>query len=338
MTIVGNAGVVHIGAHLDKAAAKLGINASLCNSEEASFGSLWTRRLNWWLRGHRPNRLRVFSQSTVDACREFQPSWFITTGLAPIDEKAIVEIARLGIQRLNYLTDDPWNRAHRAPWFMEALPHYDHILSPRRANLEELRKAGCARVSYLPFAYAPEIHYPDPPASREEHERYSADVVFAGGADEERFQQIVAIIEARFRIALYGGYWERYQLTRKYSLGQAEPHTLRKAISGAKVSLCLVRRANRDGHSMRTFEVAAMGGCMLAEDTEEHREIFGPEGQAVMYFATTAEMIQKLRLLLGNPELRNRLARAARDRIVNGPNTYADRLATMLNLVSEPVA
>ena len=56
----------------------------------------------------------------------------------------------------------------------------------------------------------------------------------------------------------------------------------------AKVNLCLVRRAKRDGHVMRSFEIAAVGGCMLAQDTDEHREIFGPEGEAVRLFSRRA--------------------------------------------------
>jgi spore maturation protein CgeB len=104
------------------------------------------------------------------------------------------------------------------------------------------------------------------------------------------------------------------------------------AISTAKVALCLVRRANRDGHVMRTFEVPAIGACMLTEDTEEHREIFGEEGKAVVYFRPILEMIEKLRWLLDHDDERQRLAEAAYRLIVNGRNTYKDRLLTMLEL------
>jgi spore maturation protein CgeB len=42
--------------------------------------------------------------------------------------------------------------------------------------------------------------------------------------------------------------------------------------------------SSRDGHIKRSFEIAAVGGCMLAQDIDEHREIFGSEGEAVVYF------------------------------------------------------
>ncbi len=81
---------------------------------------------------------------------------------------------------------------------------------------------------------------------------------------------------------------------------------------------------------MRTFEVPATGACLLAEDTSEHREIFGDDGHAVVYFRTLEGMVTKLRWLLTHNEERQRLARVAHHLIVDGRNTYADRLTEML--------
>ncbi len=332
LLLVGNPDVVHIGAHLKRAARELGLRTVFSNVTEAYVGPKWLVRMNWWLRGRRPTRLKEFSAEVVQACRDFQPSWMLGTGIAPIEAWALENIGKLRVQRLNYLTDDPWNPAHKAPWFMEALPLYDHVFSLRRSNIEDLRKARCPRVSYLPFGYAPELHFPEPPASSEERERFSADVVFAGGADPDRVSYIAALTEAGFDVALYGGYWERYPETRSHSRGYADPRTLRLAVSGAKVGLCLVRRANRDGNSMRTFEVPAIGACMLTEDTDEHREIFGKDGEAVVYFQSIGEMLEKFKWLLVNENERKRLAKTAHSLIVNGSNSYKDRLMTMLGL------
>ena len=63
---------------------------------------------------------------------------------------------------------------------------------------------------------------------------------------------------------------------------------------------------------MRTFEVPAIGACMLTEDTEEHREIFGKEGDAVLYFRTMNEMVSQLRFLLDH-ERPTHLSRSIND-------------------------
>jgi len=98
----------------------------------------------------------------------------------------------------------------------------------------------------------------------------------------------------------------------------------------AKVNLCLVRRANRDGHVMRSFEIAAAGGCMLAEDTGEHREIFGPDGEAVLYFRSAREAAERALWLLSMPDERARLAAAIRARAGRPNNSYRARLTSML--------
>jgi spore maturation protein CgeB len=332
LLLIGNPDVFHVGAHLRRAAASLGLEVSFCDVRDAFAGPGWYAKLNWRLRGHRPPRLREFSRAVIEVCRAVHPRWLLSTGLAPVDSTALAEIGQLDVRRLNFLTDDPWNPAHRAPWFLQALPRYDQVFSPRRANLQDLVGGGCRIVSYLPFAYAPDLHYPEQPKTELERRRLESDVVFAGGADPDRLPVISALIQAGYDIGLYGGYWERFGETRRHCRGHANPETLRKAISSAKVALGLVRRANRDGHAMRTFEVTATGACMLVEDTPEHRELFGEDGAAVAYFDAIPAMLDKLRWLLDHEEDRRRMATAARSLVVGGQNTYADRLATMLEV------
>src|SRR5690606_33955463 len=105
-----------------------------------------------------------------------------------------------------------------------------------------------------------------------------------------------------------------------------------------KVALCLVRRANRDGHVMRSFEIPAIGACMLTEDTQEHREIFGEEGNAVVYFRSCDEMIEKLDWLLNHVSERQRLAKTAHELIVNGHHAYKDRLVSMLEFTQSHIS
>jgi spore maturation protein CgeB len=85
---------------------------------------------------------------------------------------------------------------------------------------------------------------------------------------------------------------------------------------------------------MRTFEAAASGACMLAEDTPEHRSFFGPDGECVLYFNSAGRMIAQANRLLADGALRGLLAAAAHRRITaEGRHTYADRLRAMLQVV-----
>jgi spore maturation protein CgeB len=190
-------------------------------------------------------------------------------------------------------------------------------------------------VEYLPFGFDPDLFYPVVSGNQEKTERFSFDVAFAGGADRDRIPYLTAMIKAGFRIGLYGAYWDRYPETRKHALGYADPGTLRRVFGSSKVTLCLVRRSNRDGNSMRSFEAPAAGACVLAEDTPEHREIFGEEGEAACFFGTPKEAVEKTRWLLAHESERLRMAGRSFERITQGRNTYQDRLREMLRLPSE---
>jgi spore maturation protein CgeB len=328
--IVGIPEVVHVGAHFLEAAKSLGLEASIRDMREAYAGPAVLRRLNWWLRGRWPSRLNALSSDVLKDCARARPRWLLATGTAPLNRTALDGLEKLGVWRCIYLTDDPWNNAHRAPWFLKVLPLYDRVFSTRKANLDDLRRLGCRNVSFLPFAYSPAIHHPENELETQPGARSGADLLFAGGADRDRVPYLAACIQAGFRVQLHGGYWERFAATRGHTGGLVGPDALRAAICRAKVSLCLVRRANRDGHVMRTFELPAMGACMLTEDTDEHRTLFGSDRESVVYFRTPGEAVNRLRWLLANDDERLRLAASAHRLVVQGKNTYRDRLETIL--------
>jgi hypothetical protein len=329
MVLLGNPSSEHVGSHFQAAASELGMETIFVDVRDAFAGVYLKRKVDWWLRGRRPSRLGEMTSQVVRLCREQRPDLLFTTGFGPVTAAGIEEIRGLGVKCVNYLTDDPWNPIHRAPWFMEALPRYDAVFSPRRSNMSDLVAAGCRKVEYLPFAYAPQIHFPEN-LSESEMRRLESDVVFAGGGDADRVPYIGALRNAGFRIALYGGYWDRFSDTRGLSRGLADPGEIRKAMGAAKVGLCLVRRRNRDGHSMRSFEVPACGTCALAERTAEHEEIFGRDGETVRYFDNVPEMIEIAKYLVANEGPRKRLAAAARARLADGGHTYEDRLRLVL--------
>jgi len=131
---------------------------------------------------------------------------------------------------------------------------------------------------------------------------------------------------------LFGGYWNRHSKTRPFWRGIVDQDTIRAASAATRVCLCLVRRANRDDNVMRSFEAAAIGGCILAEDTPGHRDLFGPENHSARYFRNTSEMVQEAKALVSDPQARRSISVQLRKRIAMGGNSYADRLMTMLRL------
>jgi spore maturation protein CgeB len=313
-----------------RGAAKLGIESIWFDSDRASGGFRLLRSLSWHFAGRRPLHLNQFSNELVKTCARAKPEILVATGMAPLTEPALRVLRELGIVSVNYSTDDPWNPAMRSNWHLRALPLYDLVFTPRRSNLHDFQRIGCAKVYYLPFGYDETLF-----ASKvQSGDTHAHDVLFVGGADADRATFMAEFMRHGPPVAVAGGYWERYPAFRAYALGIKSPEVVRALTAAAKVNLCLVRRANRDGHVMRSFEIAAAGGCMLAQDTDEHREIFGPEGEAVVYFHDAKEAALRARALLCDLPERKRLAAGLHRCIADGSHTYAHRLATMLGIAS----
>ena len=316
----------HVGGQLRKAAEKLGLEHRLFDTREAFRDSCLLQKLAWkvW---KRPIALGRFSKKIMQAVQREKPGLLLVTGSAPVSGAALREIGKAGVRKINYSTDDPWNPAHRAGWFLRALPEYDRVFSTRRANLGEFSALG-VRASHLPFGYDPGLYFPDdgglmPDIRRSEE----AKVFLAGGGDVDRYPLVKALKEAGIGLSLWGGYWEKAGLP---SGGFLDATGIRREATRCMVSLILVRRANRDGSAMRSFEIPACGACCVAEDTEEHREIFGLDGEAVLYFRTPEELVRRVKEVFGNPELRAKLRANAHRAITGKPNTYVDRLKTIL--------
>jgi len=327
LLIIGFTKAGHIGNYLASAAGQLGLDYQIIDMSSADASSRFVRSFYWRLRNKRPARLHQFGERVKAICAVMRPDVVLTTGCAPLDRSHIESLRAHGAKVINYSTDDPWNPNLRASWFLNALPAYDVIFTPRRANLEDFRSCGVRAVRYLPFAYHTDVHRP---GAENTSAGEPSDVIFVGGCDDDRLPLIGALIDAGLDVALFGGYWDRHSKTRPHWRGIADQDTIRSDSAAARVCLCLVRRANRDGHVMRSFEAAAIGGCILAEDTADHRELFGPEDEAVRYFRSVAELVQQAKFLLADPELRRRLSFQLCKRMAAGQHTYADRLATML--------
>ena len=325
--IVGASGSSHLGSSLLRAAHRLGSEAKLCDTKSAWRHGTMRQKLFWHFAGRRPIALGRFSQAILETCAQFRPDVIVTTGSAPISARTLRSCRQKGVKCVNFSTDDPFNPRQRAPWLLRALREYDVVFTPRTANQEELSRHGCQRVVYLPFGYDDALFFAEPNVDPKEE----SDLFFAGTGTAERAPYIRAAIEAGFRVRLHGIYWDRFDGTREVSRGQADIPTLRQAIASCKVALCLVRHENRDGHSMRTFEVPAVGACMVVEDTGEHRQIFGEDGARVLYFKSAREMVERTRMLLANENLQRSLRDNVHLHITKGENTYADRLRSMID-------
>ncbi len=330
LMVVGFDGGPHIGGSFNKAALAEGLNSRLFDIAPAFESSLATRIWRRVSRKQSHVRGEASSALLLERVEESRPNVILTTGFTPLLPECLEVMRRKGIRLLNFSTDDPWSPVFREKWFLDSLSQFDEVFTPRHANEADLRALGIKAVRFLPFGYD-EFLYSDPRPFHSDHED-GADVLFVGGGDQDRVPFIKALMESGFSTAVYGGYWRRLLGPRRAFRGIAAPSEIQNQTRRAKVSICLVRRSNRDEHVMRTYEIPASGGCLVAERTSDHMSLFGAEGEAALYFSTPVEMTNGVRQLLAQPELRLKLRRRACAIVRDGENTYRHRLRTLLDL------
>jgi hypothetical protein len=328
----------HVGAFFRNALQALGQPCLALDQalyEQTSAPPL-VRKVAYRLLGRRPLSYWRFNRDILAAAQDLRAEMVIITGGAPVAGSTLRQLKeQIGAVLVNYATDDPFNRAAWPRRVRANIPFYDLYVCTKRAVMDDVRAAGCRQVAFVPFGYEPCLHFPDKFGSAEEFERFSSDVVFVGGGDPDRYPYFEALVRAipNLSLQLYGLCWDRNRTLARYHRGHALGRDFRLALRGTKIAPCLVRRANRDGHVMRTFEVPACRAFMLAERTTEHQEFFR-EGEEVGYFSSPAELVEKVQYFLNHDYERQRMAEAAYRKVMTGNHTYAHRVQQILEMVA----
>jgi spore maturation protein CgeB len=327
LLIVGNLGGTNVGYSFFKSAKKLGYETCICDIKSAQISNKWINSIYWRLFNRRFPLQGYFNKKVLVTVKYFDPDLIITTGHNPIYKTTLRKICDLGKSVVHFSTDDPWNKTQITNWFLRSLTQYSIIFTPRKSNIEDFNRLGCKNVVYLPFAYDDGIFdsvHDVKPAVKD------IDVLFVGGGDEDRRSFFNVLNKFNIKFILVGSYWDHYPELKDKTVGSKNPEEIIKLTLRAKINLSLVRKANRDGHVMRTYEMAAIGSSMLIEETEEHKELFGLDRDMVYYFNSAENAAEKIDFLLSNSMELNRIRAISKTRIV-GIETYSNRLLQIID-------
>jgi hypothetical protein len=160
--------------------------------------------------------------------------------------------------------------------------------------------------------------------------------VFVGTwARVELFERLRA---AGLPLSIFGGGWKRLPARSLISphvhRGMVLDESLRQKLTHAGAAICSVRKANRDLQTMRTFEILACEGFMVAERTGDHAAMFD-KGREAVFFAGADELVETLRRWLPDEGGRRRIAAAGRARLLADGHRSEDGARTILDLLDE---
>jgi hypothetical protein len=279
------------------------------------------------------------NRSTRELARCIRPDLILALKAPYLDPETIRDLRSLGAPIVNYYPDNPYCGV---PWdprktsaqrhdLIAALREYTRLWIWQPDLAAKLMRAGVP-ASYMPFASDPEMYHPSREDSGSEkcaECRGDHRIVLIGQHSAKRQAHVAAIHD--HSVDLWGARWTRVDA------GFASRHRVHRAsvfgdatcklYSRALVSLNVVDDLNLPGHNMRTFEIPASGGVMLAQFSEEQAELF-PEDEAAAYYRSPEELDAKIDWLLADAALGERIRRNA-SRIA-ASQTYDDRAAQML--------
>jgi hypothetical protein len=236
-----------------------------------------------------------------------------------------------------FSADDMMNPRNQSAYWRRGFRQYDVHVTTKTHNIDDFIRIGARGVVFMPKSYDPHTHRPIL-LSEEDHIRYASDVTFVGHYERERWQSLCLLASHGVSVRVWGDGWKNVKAPAP--LLRLEKHPLygedyAKAISAAKISLCFLRKMNRDRQTARSIEIPACGAFMLAERSEEHQALFREDVEAV-YFESNEELAAKARYYLANDVERVPIAQAGRQRCLASGYSHASRLEAVLQACFSP--
>ncbi len=236
------------------------------------------------------------------------------------------------IKIISWSQDDMYAWHNRSVYYTLGLKYYDLIITQKSYNVEELKKLGAKNILFQNKAYSNDIH-----KIYKCNNKSKVNVLFIGYFEKDRYESMLYLAKNGIKVDIYGPAWGKYVNIHENLIVHNKTlagENYSKALSCAKISLCFLRKANRDLQTSRSIEIPACGGFMVAERTEEHKQLFKEDEEAV-FFENDEELLEKVTYYLENEEKRKTIAQAGYQRTRNSGYSYDDRVEEIIKVINE---
>ncbi|MDU0326864.1 glycosyltransferase [Microbacterium sp. KSW2-21] len=242
------------------------------------------------------------------------------------NQRMLLEIP--AAKRVHYSFDDVSNRRNLSSGYLRHEKLWDLIGTTKQHNVMEIEARG-GNPLFQWAAYDPRLH------KRETDfldRKYAIGFVGAMREDREGLPDFMAHASGRDNAVIAGPRWNR-----RYPDGhpgidmlpaQMGPAYTRLA-NDVQGGLVLLNSENRDQHTNRSIETPATGQLVIAEDTEEHRQLFS-DGTSALLFSSLSEAAERIREMRHDRHRASRIAQEGYRRISAGGFTYKDRASELL--------
>jgi spore maturation protein CgeB len=281
--------------------------------------------------------LDKINKNLIQKVKYFSPHVLVIFKGMEIYPKTLQEIKEKGVKLVNYNLDHPleyFSKGSGDKNVYNSVDLYDLHISYSQDILNTLlERDENAQTAHLPFG-----HFVTPDLYEEcKKIKTVKKVCFVGNPDQKRVDYINRFCDAGLNIDVYGTGWSNL-LIEKNNLKIYPPaygDDYWKTLRRYAVQLNIFRPHNKNSHNMRTFEVPAIGGIMLAPRSNEH-SLFFKEGEEVFLYDDVEQAIKiAQRLLSRSDDEIERTRNNARQRSLIDGYHYRERSKLLLKYLNQ---
>lgn len=323
---------------------KLGVETEIVDMHNLFMTSFLNRILNKFLKTphYFGSGIRDINKMVLDKASTGKFDFVLFAKPIFIYPKTIAEIKKYS-KIIGLTTDHVDNPRVNSDYFYASMPLFDLYFAGRRDIGEIMYKLGAKKVYYFWMHSDPSCHYPIN-VSATDKKKLGADIVFLGtyAKNEKRVEYMELLCQEGYDIKIYGNSWNKLPMNsclrrkNKIITGDTPCEAMSKIINSSKIVLAFMRESMGETIALRTSEIALCRGFMLHQRTEEAEKFFVPDKEAVL-FDSYEEMKEKIDFYLKHPELRNKIAQAGYEKILNGGSLNFDMVKKLVSILKNEI-
>lgn len=267
---------------------------------------------------------KTINAAVLQKVTTFQPDIVWVFKGMEIFPETLQELKRSGVKLVNYNPDNPFiftGKGSGNKNVSDSISLYDLHFSYNWQIEQRLNTEYNAVTVNLPFGFDISQELYDLCEKEEEVKK----ACFLGNPDTQRAAFLEKLAD-KVPVDVYGNKWSSFTSHSNIQCFQeVRGEEFWKILRKYRVQINLMRIHNEDSHNMRTFEVPAIGGIMLAPRTTEH-EFFFKEGREVFFYNNINDCISSIEKIMTLSNEQSKVIRsAAREASLQKGYSYKSR-------------
>ncbi len=281
-------------------------------------------------RFHHGPKLSLYNKDIEDRVNNTNPDFVFLYRCYHVLPRTIEAISKKTIV-FTYNNDDPFSGIPSRSYFRyylncAKLSHLNYVY--RERNIRDFADIGIHNTKLLMPYYRKEHNY-------QIRCKKELPIVFLGHYENDgRDKLILKLLKENIPIIVFGdAKWKKaplYSQIKQVINPAKRGSEYNETINKARICLVLFSKLNHDTYTRRCFEIPATKTVMLSEYSGDMVRLF-PEDECAVYFKSEEELVNKARMLLDHPELGQRIADKAYDKLQDMKASEYDRCQEIIN-------